>query len=172
MGCRRAGTGVHRPRRGHLPPQPSAGMASVVDWPCRGRPAFLRWAGLVPTFSAADTAVAPAPTAKLVTSAVETTGDCSTGASHALFPNASWPEAFLPLSDVAWAALCTNNDLDQNGSTLSSRCKTRQKKRSHDLLGCRPKVGLAGLWRSLPHPLVQPKVAHYISARPGALFSC
>jgi hypothetical protein len=63
---------------------------------------------LVPAFSAADGAVALVPTAALVTSAVETAGDYSTGVSFALIPNASRPEAFLPLSDVVGGALHTS----------------------------------------------------------------
>jgi hypothetical protein len=54
----------------------------------------------VPAFSAADATVAPAPTVALVTSAVEIAGDCSTDVSFTLLLNASWTEAFLPLSDV------------------------------------------------------------------------
>jgi hypothetical protein len=38
-------------------------------------------------------------------SAVETVGDCSTGVSFTLLPNTSWPEAFLPLSDIVEGAL-------------------------------------------------------------------
>jgi hypothetical protein len=68
---------------------------------------------LVPTFSAADAAVAPAPTVELVTSAVETVGDFSTSVSFALLPNASWPEVFLSLSDVVEGTLRTSNDLNQ-----------------------------------------------------------
>jgi hypothetical protein len=30
-----------------------------------------------------------------------------------LLPNAFWPEAFLPLSDVVWGALLIQNDLGQ-----------------------------------------------------------
>jgi hypothetical protein len=66
---------------------------------------------LIPTFSVTDTIVAPAPTAKLITFAIETAGDCSIGAFFVFLPNASWPEAFLPLSDVARGALRTSNDL-------------------------------------------------------------
>jgi hypothetical protein len=70
---------------------------------------------LVPAFYAADAAVAPAPTAELVTSAVETTSDCSTGT---LLPKTSWPEVFLPLSDVVRGAMCRRTDLNQNGRTV------------------------------------------------------
>jgi hypothetical protein len=127
---------------------------------------------LVSAFSAADAVVAPASTAELVTSAVKTADDCPTSAYPALLPNASWPEAFLVLFDVA-------------GGTLHSRKRPQSKRkhnkinvskmtgcRSHDLLGCRPQVGLAGLRRSFPCPLVRPKVTHLISARPRALLSC
>jgi hypothetical protein len=51
--------------------------------------------------------------AELVTSTVKTTGDCSIGASLPLLPNASWPEAFLALSDVVGGVLRINNDLNQ-----------------------------------------------------------
>jgi hypothetical protein len=51
--------------------------------------------------------------AELVKSAIETTDDCSTGASFPLLPKASWPEAFLALSDVVGGALRINNDLNQ-----------------------------------------------------------
>jgi hypothetical protein len=80
---------------------------------------------LVLAFSAADTAVAPAPTAELVTSVIETAGDYSTGTSFALLSNASWPEAFLPLSDVVGGALCTRNDLNQTEAKQIWKCKTR-----------------------------------------------
>jgi hypothetical protein len=52
-------------------------------------------------FFAVDAAVAPALTAELVTSAVETSSDCSTGTSFPLIPNASWLEAFFALADMA-----------------------------------------------------------------------
>jgi hypothetical protein len=60
---------------------------------------------LAPAFSATDAAVAPVPAVALIMSAVETVGDCSTGVSFALLPNTSWPEAFLPLSDIVEGAL-------------------------------------------------------------------
>jgi hypothetical protein len=89
---------------------------------CVGHGSAMQWsfcapsmggAVLVPAFSTADAVVAPAPTTKLVTSAVETADDCSTGASFPFLPNASWLEAFLALSDVAGGALRINNDLSQ-----------------------------------------------------------
>jgi hypothetical protein len=46
-------------------------------------------AALVPVFSSADAAVALVSTAVLVTSIVETAGDCSTSVSFALLLNAS-----------------------------------------------------------------------------------
>jgi hypothetical protein len=55
---------------------------------------------LAPTFSAVDAAVTLVPTVGLGISDFEIAGDCSTSASFALLPNASWPEAFLPLSNV------------------------------------------------------------------------
>jgi hypothetical protein len=57
--------------------------------------------------SASDATVAPVPPAALVTSAIETAGDSPTNVSFALLPNASCPEAFLPLSDIV-GALCTH----------------------------------------------------------------
>jgi hypothetical protein len=74
---------------------------------------------LVSVFPTADAAVAPALTVTLVTSAVETAGNYSTGVSFALLPNASWPEASLPLSYVVRGALHTSNILNQIGSTTS-----------------------------------------------------
>jgi hypothetical protein len=62
---------------------------------------------LVPPLSASDATVAPVPPAALVTSAVETAGDSPTSVSFALLPNASCPEAFLPLSDIVGGALHT-----------------------------------------------------------------
>jgi hypothetical protein len=72
---------------------------------------------LVSAFSVVDIVVAPAPTAELVTYAIETASDCSTGASLTLLPNTSWPKAFLPLFDVVEGAMSTSNDLNQNGRT-------------------------------------------------------
>jgi hypothetical protein len=37
--------------------------------------------------------------------AAEPAGDSTTGVPDILLPNASWPEAFLPLSDVVRGAL-------------------------------------------------------------------
>jgi hypothetical protein len=79
-----------------------------------------------PTFSATDTAVAPAPITEIITSVVETAGDYSTGASFPLLSNASWLEALSTLSDVARGAPCTNNDLNQSAATEKSMCKTRR----------------------------------------------
>jgi hypothetical protein len=62
--------------------------------------------------SASDAVVVPAPTAALVTSAAEITGDSTTSVSGILLPNDSWPEAFLPLSDVVGGALHMRKDLD------------------------------------------------------------
>jgi hypothetical protein len=64
---------------------------------------------LAPAISTADAAVAPALMAALVTLAVETADDYSTGASFALLPNASWLEAFLPLSNMVGGALHTSS---------------------------------------------------------------
>jgi hypothetical protein len=55
---------------------------------------------LVPTLSASDAAVALALTTVLVTSAAEAADDSTTGVSGILLPNASWPEAFFPHSNV------------------------------------------------------------------------
>jgi hypothetical protein len=55
---------------------------------------------LISALSASDAAVAPVPSAALVTSAVETADESPTSVSFALLPNASWPEAFLPLSNI------------------------------------------------------------------------
>jgi hypothetical protein len=63
---------------------------------------------LVLAFPAADAAVAPVSTAALVTFAIETADDCSTSVFFALLPNASWPEVFLPLSDVVGGVLHTS----------------------------------------------------------------
>jgi hypothetical protein len=51
--------------------------------------------------------------AVLVTSAVEIAGDSTTGVSGILLPNASWPEAFLPLLDVVRGALHMRKDLSE-----------------------------------------------------------
>jgi hypothetical protein len=60
-----------------------------------------------------DIAVVAAPPAVLIASAVEIAGDSTTGVSWILLPNASWPEVFLPLSDVVGGALLMNKDLGQ-----------------------------------------------------------
>jgi hypothetical protein len=60
---------------------------------------------LVPALSASDVAVVPAPTAALVTSAAEATGDSTTRVSGNCLPHASWSEAFFPLSDVIGGTL-------------------------------------------------------------------
>jgi hypothetical protein len=52
-----------------------------------------------------DAAVVPAPTAALVTSGAEAAGDSTTGVPNILLPNASWPEAFFPHSDVIGGTL-------------------------------------------------------------------
>jgi hypothetical protein len=57
-----------------------------------------------------DAAVVPAPTAALVMSAAEAAGDSTTGVSGNLVPNASWPEAFFPLSDVVGGILLMKKD--------------------------------------------------------------
>jgi hypothetical protein len=67
---------------------------------------------LVPALSASDVVVVPAPSAALVTSAAEITGYSTTSVSGILLPNASWSEAFLPLSDVVGGALHMRKDLD------------------------------------------------------------
>jgi hypothetical protein len=59
-----------------------------------------------------NAAVALSQMAELVTSAVETADDCSTGTSFPVRPNASWPEAFLMLSDVVGAVLHICNNLN------------------------------------------------------------
>jgi hypothetical protein len=68
---------------------------------------------LVPALSSSDAAVAPAPPAVLVMSTVEIAGDSITSVSGILLPIASWPEAFLPLSDVVRGALLIQNSLGQ-----------------------------------------------------------
>jgi hypothetical protein len=55
--------------------------------------------------SASDAAVVPTPTAALGISAAEAASDSTTGVSHILLPNASWPEAFFPLSDIVGGTL-------------------------------------------------------------------
>jgi hypothetical protein len=60
---------------------------------------------LVPALSTSDAVVTLAPSAVLVTSAVETASDSATDVSLVLLLNASWPEAFLPLSNVIGGAL-------------------------------------------------------------------
>jgi hypothetical protein len=49
--------------------------------------------------------VVATPAVVLVTSAAEVADDSTTGISGALLPNASWPEAFFPLSDVIGGTL-------------------------------------------------------------------
>jgi hypothetical protein len=70
-------------------------------------------------------AVVPTPVAVLITSAAETAGDSTTGASSALVPNASWPEAFFPLPDIIGGTLLTKGDLSkqpaQRGKTKLRR---------------------------------------------------
>jgi hypothetical protein len=62
--------------------------------------------------SASEAAVVPAPTVALVMSATKAVGDSTTGVSDILLPNASWPEAFLPLSNVVGGTLHMRKDLD------------------------------------------------------------
>jgi hypothetical protein len=69
--------------------------------------------GALPALSTSDTAVVPAPPAVLVTSAIEIACDSTTGVFWILLPNASWLEAFLPLSDVVGGALLMNKDLSE-----------------------------------------------------------
>jgi hypothetical protein len=69
---------------------------------------------LVPALSASNAAVAPVPPAALVKSAVETAGDSATDVSLALLPNASWPEAFLTLSNIIGGALHTRKRPQSN----------------------------------------------------------
>jgi hypothetical protein len=45
-------------------------------------------------------------------SATKAVGDSTTGVSDILLPNASWPEAFLPLSNVVGGTLHMRKDLD------------------------------------------------------------
>jgi hypothetical protein len=71
--------------------------------------------------SVSDIAVVPAPPAVLVTSAIEIAGDSTTDVSWILLPNASWPEVFLPLSDVVGGALFMNKDLDQKTTRVVGR---------------------------------------------------
>jgi hypothetical protein len=101
----------------------SVGCGSAMQRSSRSR--LMDRTVLVSAFSATDAVVAPAPMAELVTSAVETAGDYSTGASFPLLSNASWPEAFLALSEVAGGALRTNNNLNQSEVEEKSMCKTR-----------------------------------------------
>jgi hypothetical protein len=68
---------------------------------------------LVPALSASDAAVVPVSRDVLVTSAIDIAGDYTTGVSCILLPNASWPEALLPLSDVVGGALLMRKDLGQ-----------------------------------------------------------
>jgi hypothetical protein len=84
----------------------SVGRRSVIQRSSCSRP--VGGAVLALTFSAADAVVAPALMAELVTPTVETADDCSTSTSVVLLPNTSWPEAFLPLSDVVSGALHTS----------------------------------------------------------------
>jgi hypothetical protein len=63
--------------------------------------------------------------AGLVTSAVKTVGDCSTDTSFPLRPNASWPEAFLALSDIARFALRASSDLNRSEAAENLMCKIR-----------------------------------------------
>jgi hypothetical protein len=65
---------------------------------------------------ASNADVVPAPTVALVMSAAEAAGDSTTGVLGTLLPNASWPEAFLLLSDVIAGALLIKNNLGQNKS--------------------------------------------------------
>jgi hypothetical protein len=58
-------------------------------------------------------AAAPALSAVLITSVTEIVGDSTAGISGILLLNASWPEAFLPLSDVFEGTLLIRKDLDQ-----------------------------------------------------------
>jgi hypothetical protein len=60
---------------------------------------------LVLALSASDAVVVPDTTVALVALAAEATGDSTTGVSGNLLPNASWPEAFFPLSDVVKGTL-------------------------------------------------------------------
>jgi hypothetical protein len=98
---------------------------------------------LVLALSASAAAVVPAPTAALVTSVAEAAGDSITDVPGILLPNASWPEAFLPLSDVIVGALLIENNLGQQ--QINSGNTELTVSRTIDLLGCRPKAGLARL---------------------------
>jgi hypothetical protein len=63
--------------------------------------------------SASNAVVVPALPTALVTSAAEAAGDSTTGVSGILLPNSSWPEAFMPLSDVVGGALLIRINLIQ-----------------------------------------------------------
>jgi hypothetical protein len=60
---------------------------------------------LVLALSASNAVVIPAPIDAIVTSVAEAAGDSTTGVFGNLLPNASWPEAFFPLSDVVGGTL-------------------------------------------------------------------
>jgi hypothetical protein len=88
-----------------MPPEGGSSYCSEVP---RSPPSLLAAEGaLVPALSASNAAVAPAPVAALVTSVAEAADDSTTGTSGALVPNASWHEAFFPLSDVIGGTLLT-----------------------------------------------------------------
>jgi hypothetical protein len=72
---------------------------------------------LVPALSVSGAAVVPTPAAALVMLVAEAAGDSTTGASGALVPNASWPEAFFPLSDIVRGTLLTKRRPKQTAST-------------------------------------------------------
>jgi hypothetical protein len=71
---------------------------------------------LVPALSVSGTAVVATRAAALVTSAAEAAGDSTMGASGALVPKASWPEAFFMLSDVVGGILHTKRRPKQTAS--------------------------------------------------------
>jgi hypothetical protein len=92
---------------------------------------------LVLVFSTADAVVAPDLMVELITFAVGTVGDCSTGASFPLLSNTSWPEAFLALSDMA-GVLCVQTTTSTNQKRREFDMYNKNAYRFYDLLGCRP----------------------------------
>jgi hypothetical protein len=78
---------------------------------------------LVLALSASDAVVVPALMAALVMSAAEAAGDSTTSVSGIILQNASWPEAFLLLSNVI-GELCT---CEKTWINNNSRAGTRSK---------------------------------------------
>jgi hypothetical protein len=86
----------------------------------------------------------------LVTSAVKIVGDSTTGVSWILLPNASWPEAFLPLFDVVGGALHMRKDLSQKQRESWDTKRSRKQVLTYLVADLRPGMqGFGGAFFTL-----------------------